>query len=220
VDLKWDERELVVSVAQDSLTGEVRMVAWMNRAALQATEDRGFATFFSRSRGELWEKGATSGHRLCVEDVLADCDGDSLLLSVLPEGPTCHTGRPSCFYRALDGSERRGLPFLFHLETVIAERASSCAEKSYTRSLLEAGNEKIGAKVLEEAGEFGRAIADESDERVISEAADVLYHLMVGLRSRSVALREVVAELARRSGVSGHVEKASRSGGGSGPRQV
>lgn len=215
MNVKWDERGLVVSVAQDRLTGEVRMVAWMNQAALEATRESGFATFFSRSRGELWQKGATSGNRLRVHAITPDCDGDTLILSVDPEGPSCHTGHTSCFFDPQDPA-----PYLVELERVIAERASSTAERSYTRSLLDGGAEKIGAKLGEEAAELARAIAAEDEARVAAEAADLLFHLLVGLRSRNVPLREVVAELARRAGTSGHAEKAARPPGGSGPQRV
>jgi phosphoribosyl-ATP pyrophosphohydrolase/phosphoribosyl-AMP cyclohydrolase len=211
VNLKYDERGLIPAVVQDRFTGEVRMVAWMNAESLKATEETGIATFFSRSRDELWVKGATSGNRLKVASIAADCDADTLVLQVDPEGPSCHTGRESCFFRDFlrDESDERA-PFLVELERVIAERERSSAEKSYTRSLLDGGPERIGAKLSEEAGELSLALQAESDERVTAEAADVLFHLLVGLRARRVSLRAVVAELARRSGTSGHAEKASR----------
>ncbi|MBI3200950.1 MAG: bifunctional phosphoribosyl-AMP cyclohydrolase/phosphoribosyl-ATP diphosphatase HisIE [Myxococcales bacterium] len=220
MELRWDERGLIVTVAQDRFTGEVRMVAWMNQAALAATRESGFATFFSRSRGKLWQKGETSGHRLRVHAITADCDGDTLLLSVEPEGPSCHTGRPSCFFEAADGGAHDPSPVLLALEGVIAARASSSAEKSYTRSLLDGGAPKIGAKLREEAGELAEAIAAESAERVAAESADVLFHLLVALESRKVPLREVLRELALRAGTSGHAEKAARGRGGAGPQQV
>lgn len=224
MELKWDAQGLIVAVAQDYLSGELRMVAWMNAEALEQTLETGFATFFSRSRGRLWQKGETSGNRLRIHEIAADCDGDTLVLRVDPEGPSCHTGRESCFFvpvsnsaapPADDEEARLAQSFLFDLEDVIESRSASSAEKSYTKSLLQKGAPKIGAKLQEEAGELADAIAGESDERVTSEAADVLYHLMVGLRSRGVELRDVVAELARRSGVSGHEEKAARPNSGS-----
>jgi phosphoribosyl-ATP pyrophosphohydrolase/phosphoribosyl-AMP cyclohydrolase len=215
--LKLDDKGLIPAVAQDHLTGDVRMVAWMDLAALRATLDSGKATFFSRSKGRLWVKGETSGHFLHVVSVYVDCDADTLLLRVAPEGPSCHTGRPTCFFRRIGaGGELRESPaplgsFLSSLEHQIEERQQSTAEKSYTRSLLDGGAQKIGAKMTEEAAEFAAAIQDESRERVASEAADVLYHLMVGLRLRGVALNEVLATLHRRSGISGHQEKAART---------
>jgi phosphoribosyl-AMP cyclohydrolase / phosphoribosyl-ATP pyrophosphohydrolase len=220
--LKFDENGLIPAVAQDRLTGQVRMVAWMNHEALSRTLATGRATFYSRSRQKLWEKGETSGNGLRVHAVFADCDADTLLLSVDPAGPSCHTGRPSCFFRKvgpeLEIADRESdvAPFLFELERVILARAESSADKSYTRTLLDGGAPKIAGKLSEEAGELGRAIADESEERVASEAADVLYHLLVGLRLRGVELRQVVEALAGRGGTSGHAEKAARSSAKSG----
>ncbi|HVZ30940.1 MAG TPA: bifunctional phosphoribosyl-AMP cyclohydrolase/phosphoribosyl-ATP diphosphatase HisIE [Polyangiaceae bacterium] len=217
-DLKWDAQGLITAVAQDRLTGQVRMVAWMNREALQATLDSGFATFFSRSRGALWRKGETSGHVLRVRQVVADCDADTLLLLVDPEGPSCHTGRTTCFFRDIGSPrapsrapDRDAGPFLLLLEDEIRQRAHSTAAKSYTRSLLDGGVEKIGGKITEEAGELSAALRNESDERVASEAADVLYHVLVGLRARGLEWRHVVEILAARAGRSGHEEKASRT---------
>ena len=214
--ITFDSQGLVTAVAQDRATGEVRMVAWMNEAALEQTLATGLATFFSRSRGKLWVKGETSGHRLRVAEVVADCDADTLLLLVDPEGVSCHTGRPTCFFRRVSAEgigEPTGaaLPYLFELEATIAARASSTAEKSYTRSLLDGGAQKIGAKLTEEADELRRAIEAESDERVASEAADVLYHALVGLRLRGVPLRAVVEKLLARTAQSGHAEKAGRN---------
>ncbi len=214
-ELKFDANGLIAAVVQDRLTGQVRMVAWMNREALEETLRSGFATFFSRSRGKLWTKGETSGNRLIVRDVVADCDGDTLLLLVDPQGPSCHTGRQSCFFSALDsaGAAREippAEPFLQALEAIVQERESSTVTKSYSKSLLEAGPPKIAAKLREESQELGEALEGESDERVASEAADVLFHMLVGLRSRGLSLRDVVSVLAQRTGQSGHEEKAGR----------
>jgi phosphoribosyl-ATP pyrophosphohydrolase/phosphoribosyl-AMP cyclohydrolase len=192
------------------------MVAFMNREALSRTLETGKATFFSRSRQALWVKGESSGHSLRVHEITADCDGDVLLLLVDPAGPSCHTGRPNCFFHevvdvdTLREQPGEALPFLPQLEQVIRARTESTAEKSYTRSLLDAGPPKIGAKLREEADELARAIADESDERVASEAADLLFHTLVGLRARGVPARAVLDKLASRMGTSGHAEKASR----------
>jgi phosphoribosyl-ATP pyrophosphohydrolase/phosphoribosyl-AMP cyclohydrolase len=216
--LKFDEQGLITAVAQDRATGEVRMVAWMNAEAVERTLATGLATFYSRSRQKLWVKGETSGHRLAVSSVFADCDGDTLLLLVTPEGPSCHTGRPSCFFQPLaaEGSEgateRQALPYLFELEAVIRERTASDAKKSYTRSLLDAGAPGINKKLREETGELAQALESESGERVASEAADVLYHVLVGLRHRQVPLEAVVSALLARSHQSGHAEKAARKG--------
>jgi phosphoribosyl-AMP cyclohydrolase / phosphoribosyl-ATP pyrophosphohydrolase len=213
--VKFDSNGLVAAVAQDRLTGAVLMVAWMNREALDLTLSTGLATFYSRSRQKLWVKGETSGHRLAVNAVLADCDGDTLLVLVDPSGPACHTGRPNCFFQPLSASGpveagREAMPYLFELEAVIAERASSTATKSYTRSLLDKGAAGVNAKIREEAGELAAAIEGETDDRVASEAADLLYHALVGLRFRGVPLRDVVDKLHARSHQSGHTEKAAR----------
>jgi phosphoribosyl-ATP pyrophosphohydrolase/phosphoribosyl-AMP cyclohydrolase len=212
--LKFNELGLVPAIVQDRLTGEVRMMAWMNQAAVTATITTRKATFYSRSRQSLWVKGETSGHVLHVHDLLADCDGDTLLVLVDPAGPSCHTGRDNCFFErvAESGTETvaPAVPFLSRLEHVLEERKQATAEKSYTRSLFDGGVPKIGKKIVEEAGEVVEALANESDERVASEAADVLYHLLVGLRHRGVPLRAVIETLAKRFGTGGHTEKAAR----------
>lgn len=217
MDLAFGEGGLIPAIVQDRLTGQVRMLAYANREALARTLATGRATFFSRSRGEIWEKGATSGHTIHVTAVVADCDADAVLYLADPEGPSCHTGSPSCFFRRVreDGTaEESGVDasaFLGELEREIEARKQSLGEKSYTKHLLDGGPDRIGAKIREEATELAQAIASESDDRVASEAADVLYHTLVGLASRGVPLRAVIAKLAARAGTSGHAEKASRT---------
>ncbi|HEX9298418.1 MAG TPA: phosphoribosyl-ATP diphosphatase, partial [Polyangiaceae bacterium] len=171
------------------------------------------------------------GHTLHVREVYVDCDADTLLVLVDPVGPTCHTGQPSCFFRRLDGTaggpeaapsttplvREEAVPaaaFLAHLEAEITKRRESTADRSYTKSLLEAGVGHIGDKVREEADEFARALVGESAERVVSEAADVVYHLLVGLASRGASFRGVLEVLANRAGTSGHAEKAARGARG------
>jgi len=213
-DLKFDASGRVLVVAQDERTGEVRMVAWADAEALSRTLESHEAWFFSRSRGALWKKGESSGNTLAVSEVWADCDGDALIYRATPRGPSCHEGTRSCFTRRLDApavpGEEDAAPTLLRLTDTLAQRATSDAGKSYTRSLLDKGAPRIGAKLREEAGELADAIADESAERVVSEAADVLYHTMVGLLSRGLDLSDVAAELVRRFHRSGHDEKASR----------
>ncbi|MFK7989239.1 MAG: bifunctional phosphoribosyl-AMP cyclohydrolase/phosphoribosyl-ATP diphosphatase HisIE [Sandaracinaceae bacterium] len=215
-ELKRDAQGLVTVIAQDRRSGEVRMLAHADEAALRATLSTGFAHFFSRSRQRGWKKGEESGNVLRVFEVWIDCDADAVLYLVEPAGPSCHTGAPSCFFRRVSPAEEpgagsRALPALPLLEAALQARRDAPADRSYTRSLLDKGPAKIAAKLTEEAGELGDAIADESDARVVSEAADVIYHLMVGLLSRGVPLAAVESELLRRFGVSGHVEKAQRS---------
>ena len=216
--LAFDEDGLLPVVVQDRLTGEIRMLAFATSEAIKRTLETGRATFWSRSRGELWEKGQTSGNQIRVANVLVDCDADCAIYSGEPYGNSCHTGAQSCFFQALDVSgvklvsaSDRPQTVLAALENVLEARKSSNETTSYTKSLYDSGAPRIGAKIEEEALEVAGALATESDERVVSEAADLLYHLIVGLRWRSIPVRRVFVELARRLGVSGHVEKAARS---------
>ena len=185
--LTYDERGLVPCVVQDWATGEVLTLAYMNELALERTRATGELHLHSRSRDELWHKGATSGNIQTVRALRVDCDGDTLLALVEPAGPACHTGERSCFYRG----ERSAAPceVLPSLERTISERARARPEGSYTVELL-ADPQRIGAKVMEEAEEVARAAREEPDERVDEEAADVLYHLLVLLRSRGRALAD------------------------------
>ena len=215
-ELKWDAAGLVTVVVQDQASGEIRMLAHANLAALEATLATGQAHFYSRSRGAQWLKGETSGNTIAVSEVWADCDADAVLYLAAPAGPSCHTGRDTCFFQRVTAEgvepseQHHGRPTLLALEGALTERAASTADKSYTKSLLVKGAAKIGEKIREEADEVSVAIAEESDEAVASEAADVLYHLMVGLLFRKIPLRRVQEVLGARFGVSGHVEKASR----------
>jgi phosphoribosyl-ATP pyrophosphohydrolase/phosphoribosyl-AMP cyclohydrolase len=207
---------LLPAIVQDRLTGQVRMLGYMNREALAATLADRRVTFFSRSRNRLWKKGESSGNELEVIEVYADCDADAVIVLVDPRGPTCHTGSPSCFFRrvnadgSLEDAPRDATAFLEGLEREILSRKTSTGAASYTKHLLDGGAERIGAKLREEADELARAIANESDDRVASEAADLLYHALVGLAQRGVSMRDVLGALAKRSGTSGHTEKASR----------
>ncbi len=201
----FDSEGLMPVVVQDELTGEVRMLAYADAAALERTRTSGRATFFSRSRKASWVKGETSGNFVDVREVRFDCDEDAALYLGRPHGPTCHTGSESCF-----GMKGARAPLLLRLEETLETRKASTAEKSYTKSLYEGGALRIGEKLREEADELSRAIDGEADSRVVSEAADVVYHLMVGLRHRGIALSAVLSELDRRFGESGHDEKANR----------
>jgi phosphoribosyl-AMP cyclohydrolase / phosphoribosyl-ATP pyrophosphohydrolase len=186
--LLYDERGLVPCVVQDWGSGEVLMLAYMNEEALERTRTTGELHLWSRSRGELWHKGATSGNVQAVRALRVDCDGDTLLALVEPAGPACHTGERTCFHR---GALRPGAPCetLPALERTLVERARERPEGSYTVALLD-DPPKIGEKVMEEAEEVARAAREESDERVDEEAADVLYHLLVLLHSRGRALQD------------------------------
>jgi phosphoribosyl-ATP pyrophosphohydrolase/phosphoribosyl-AMP cyclohydrolase len=216
--LKRDAAGLVTIVVQDRHTGLVRMVAHANEQALAATLESGYAHFFSRSRNKLWKKGEESGHLLRVLEVWADCDADCLVYLVDPAGPSCHTGRETCFFRRVqaDGSfieepSQLASPTFPRLVQELEARRDSTAQKSYTRSLLDKGVSKIAEKIREEGDELARAVESESDQRVVSESGDVLYHMLVGLLARKLSLRDVQVEIARRFGTSGHAEKASRT---------
>ncbi len=206
--LVFDERGLVPCVVQDWRTGEVLMLAYMNRAALDRTYATGELHLWSRSREELWHKGATSGNTQAVRALRVDCDGDALLALVDPAGPACHTGERTCFYRdesAADGGRQDSAAYddsapyecLPALERTLQERAKERPEGSYTVELLD-DPPRIGEKVMEEAEEVARAAREESDERVDEEAADLLYHLLVLLHSRGRALSDAERVLGER----------------------
>ena len=190
--IAFDDRGLVPCVVQDWRTGEVLTLAYMNEESLARTRESGEAWFWSRSRGELWHKGATSGNVLAVRGLRYDCDADALVLLADPAGPACHTGERTCFYRGdTDPAPHEALPAL---ERTIAARRGAHEAESYTARLL-ADPAHIGEKVREEAEEVTRAALDESDERVREEAADVLYHLAVLLASRDLALTDALEVL-------------------------
>jgi phosphoribosyl-AMP cyclohydrolase / phosphoribosyl-ATP pyrophosphohydrolase len=185
--IAYDEQGLVPCVIQDWRSGEVLTLAYMNAESLAATRRTGELHLWSRSRGELWHKGATSGNTQAVKAIRYDCDGDALLALVEPAGPACHTGERTCFHNGdLTPMPHEVLP---GLERTIAARAAEKPEGSYTAELL-AQPGKVGEKVQEEAEEVARAAREESDERVAEEAADVLYHLAVLLRSRGLTLAD------------------------------
>jgi phosphoribosyl-ATP pyrophosphohydrolase/phosphoribosyl-AMP cyclohydrolase len=197
-DIAFDERGLVPCIVQDWRSGEVLTLAYMNAEALRLTRETGEAHFFSRSRQELWHKGATSGNTQTVKAIRYDCDADALLALVEPAGPACHTGERSCFYRGdlAPAAPHESLPIL---ERTIAERAASKPTGSYTARLLDDPS-FAGAKVEEEAEEVVRAAREESDERLAEEAADVIYHLAVLLRGRGLSLADAERVLDGRRG--------------------
>jgi phosphoribosyl-ATP pyrophosphohydrolase/phosphoribosyl-AMP cyclohydrolase len=195
--IAYDDRGLVPCVIQDWRTGEVLTLAYMNAEALAATRRTGELHLWSRSRGELWHKGATSGNTQKLKAIRYDCDGDALLALVEPAGPACHTGERTCFHR---GELEPPAPHevLPGLERTIADRAATGSpETSYTARLL-ADPGQTGHKVEEEAEEVARAAREETDERVAEEAADVLYHLAVLLRARGLGLADAEEVLSGR----------------------
>jgi phosphoribosyl-AMP cyclohydrolase / phosphoribosyl-ATP pyrophosphohydrolase len=201
--IDWNKGDgLVPAIVQHATSGSVLMLGYMNREALAATLARDRVVFFSRSKQRLWEKGETSGHFLQLVGVRADCDADTLLVMALPAGPVCHTGSASCF-----GDEpfaaAASLSFLLDLEQVIAQRIATGPEGSYTASLYARGVRRVAQKVGEEGLEVALAGAGETDEALVAECADLLYHLLVLLRSRSLPLSAVIAELRQRHAARG-----------------
>lgn len=190
--LRWDASGLVPAVVQDGITNAIVMLGYMNRSALEETVESGEVHFWSRSRQELWRKGATSGNTLSLVSIVADCDSDALLVTATPNGPTCHTGEYSCFGpRTTTGIDA--------LWTTITTRLADKPEGSYTASLVASGTDEVARKVVEEASEV--VIAAKNHEyggdrrRVIEESADLLYHLLVLMAERDIDLAEVKTEL-------------------------
>ena len=200
--LRFDSDGLIPGIVQ-SRTGEVRMVAWLNREALQRTLDTGFVTFWSRSRQAIWVKGESSGNRLKLIQIRPDCDADALLILADPEGPSCHRGTDSCF----DGEPwPAGLPWLGQLEALLrARQAEADLAGSYTQKLFAQGVDRIAKKVVEEAGEVVIAAKNNDREAFLGEAADLLFHLDLLLLERGASLLDVVEVL--------HHRHADRSGG-------
>jgi phosphoribosyl-AMP cyclohydrolase / phosphoribosyl-ATP pyrophosphohydrolase len=223
-ELKWDGNGLIPAVVQETETGEVLMVAWMDREALAKTLESGLAHFWSRSRGALWRKGETSGHTQHVDGLYTDCDRDTLLVQAHQDGVACHTGARSCFFTRLEGgileqtagsqaagsqaagpkASGAGPAMLEVLERVLQSRKVERPSGSYVAGLFERGEAQICRKIGEEATEVvTAALGGEGDTRVVSEVADLWFHTMVLLASRGIPLRRVFEELARR-----HEEKS------------
>jgi phosphoribosyl-ATP pyrophosphohydrolase/phosphoribosyl-AMP cyclohydrolase len=217
--IDWNKNPLIPAVAQEADTGEMLMLAYMNEEAYNLTLSTAYAHYFSRSRQRLWKKGESSGHTQEIIDVIIDCDGDTVLLKVKQNGVACHTGRKSCFFTSalqekeilkqeVDTSAIYGaVDTLYH--TILERKNASKEQKSWTKKLLD-DSTLLQGKIREEADELAVAIDRESDEQVIYEAADLLYHSLVGLASRDITPDRIKQELARRFGTSGIEEKESR----------
>ena len=206
-DVGFDAAGLVPGIVQDARTGRVLMLGYLNRESLDRTLETGQVHFWSRSRGALWRKGETSGNTLEVTGIRLDCDGDALLITARPAGPTCHEGTDSCFSRPLHagGGEIARAGTLDRLWEVIASRTTERPSGSYTTTLLEGGVDAVGRKVTEEATEVLLAAKDHAAgfgpaDRVKEEAADLVYHLMVVIAERGLVWEDVVAELEDRTG--------------------
>ena len=215
----WQKQALLPVIVQDVHTNEVLMMAYMDREALEHSLQTKLAHYYSRSKQRLWKKGESSGHVQHIKQFLIDCDDDTLLIKVEQEGVACHTGRKSCFFTELDsGTETMGVEVdttaaygvidtLYH---TILERKNADPETSWTAKLLSKGENTILKKVVEEAGEFAFAVKDDNEEEIIYEAADLTYHVLVALGYKNISPDRVKQELARRFGMSGIAEKASR----------
>ena len=196
--LSWDKQQgLLPAIVQHALSGKVLMLGYMNREALRASLDGGRVVFYSRTRQRLWLKGETSGHTLELVDIRPDCDADALLVTALPAGPVCHLGTASCFGDE-PASTGESLAFMAELEQIIAGRVAQSPEGSYTAQLYQRGVRHMAQKVGEEGLEVALAAASESDERLLGEAADLLFHLLVLLRARGLGIEPVIEELRQR----------------------
>ena len=206
MNIKLNEQGLVPAIAQDADTGQVLMLGYMNPGSLKRTVDGVQVWFYSRSREDLWHKGEISGNYLNLKEAWLDCDGDTLLLKVKPDGPACHTGETSCFYTPLDGvpeeyeATETGPGILSELFAVIQDRQRDPSEGSYTAKLLQAGMGRIAQKVIEEAGETAIAAMQEDQEGLPKEVADLLYHTLVLLAASGVTPNQVWEELRNRRG--------------------
>ena len=202
--VKFDDRGLVPVVAQDARTGEVLMLAWANADALRLTLETGRAHYWSRSRGELWKKGESSGNAQAVADVRLDCDGDAVLYRVSQTGPACHTGERTCFHRVVKADELApapdARPVLARIDEIVAARDAERPEGSYTTYLFAQGIDKILKKVGEEATETIIAAKNEGADQLRAESADLIYHLMVLWRAKGLPLDELWTELDQRFG--------------------
>ena len=219
INIDWNKTPLIPAIAQDAKSGDVLMLAFMNKEALDLTLQTGYAHYFSRSRQRIWKKGESSNHTQEVVDVLIDCDNDTILLKVNQNGVACHTGSKSCFFRSIKDNKRvlnqevdtsdiySVVDTLYH---TIQERKSDNSKKSWTKKLLN-NKELLLSKIREEADELCVAIDREDDKQVIYEAADLLYHSLVGLGYRDISPDMVRQELKRRFGTSGIEEKESRN---------
>ncbi|HVA23839.1 MAG TPA: bifunctional phosphoribosyl-AMP cyclohydrolase/phosphoribosyl-ATP diphosphatase HisIE [Chloroflexota bacterium] len=193
--LRWNEQGFIPAVVQHARTRQVLMLAFMNRESLERTLQGPHVWFWSRSRQELWEKGATSGNYLDARDVIPDCDSDTLLVLAEPTGPVCHTGEPNCFYQ---GEIPPGPEVLEELAAVIAQRNRDRPEGSYTAKLLSEGIDRIAKKIGEESAEVIIAGKNGAPSEIAWEVADLLYHTLVLLESTEVPLDLVYAELVKR----------------------
>lgn len=193
-NIKWNDKGLIPAVIQDASSLNVLMLGYMNNESVQVTVDTNEVTFFSRSKQRLWTKGETSGNKLLVSSIELDCDTDTLLIKANPMGPTCHKGNYSCF----KSETKSPLAIISVLENLIEQRKINTDSNSYVNNLLKKGVKEISKKVAEEAGETAIA-AVTNDGRLIEESADLLFHLIVLLKSQDLSLNDVMVELKKRN---------------------
>lgn len=207
--IRWDEAGLVPAIVQDITTKEVLMMAYMNKESLKLSIESGETWFWSRSRNQLWHKGATSGNTQQIGSLSYDCDGDTLLLQVQSQGPACHTGKVTCFFNDVPLEKKEGLVFtpyqgnerfavLAELEQIIAEREKERPEGAYTTYLFDKGVDKILKKVGEEASETIIAAKNKDNAELRLEVSDLIYHLLVLLEERKLPLDDIMTELSLR----------------------
>ena len=210
--INFNDKGLVPAIAQDEKTGEVLMMAWMNAESLEKTVQTGKAHYFSRSRNSLWLKGETSGNFQIVKSIKYDCDADTLLLIVEPKGPDCHTGERTCHYRSIGetGTKPVGPAVISDIARVLEERKNADPKSSYVASLYAKGLPRILAKIEEETNELVEAASIKDNGEVLYEFCDLLFHSLVLLAHKGIAIDDVFGELARRFGTSGIEEKNSR----------
>ncbi|MEA1915097.1 MAG: bifunctional phosphoribosyl-AMP cyclohydrolase/phosphoribosyl-ATP diphosphatase HisIE [Campylobacterota bacterium] len=218
--IDWEKLDgLLPVITQDSTTNEILMMAYMNREALELTFSTKYAHYFSRSRQRLWKKGESSNHTQEVQEILLDCDNDTLVLKIKQNGVACHTGRKSCFFTNLETGESISdvqidttaaygiVDTLYH---TIQEKKNDDPSTSYTAKLLQGKQNSMLKKIVEEAGEFTFALKDKDEEEIIYEGADLMYHCLVAMASQNISPDRIKQELARRFGMSGIEEKNSR----------
>lgn len=220
IQIDWKKvNGLIPVITQDATTNEVLMLAYMNEEALQLTQQTNKAHYFSRTKNRIWLKGESSGHIQTVENILIDCDNDTILLKVHQDGVACHTGRRSCFFTDLQNNQsihnievdtKQTYGVIENLYHTILDKKNDDPKKSYTAKLLQGKENSMLKKIVEEAGEFTFAIKDNDKEEIVYEAADLLYHSLVALASRNISPDQVKQEIARRFGISGIDEKNSR----------
>ena len=201
--IAFDQRGLIPVIVQDWVSSEVLMMAYANREALELTQKTGYMHFFSRSRNCIWEKGETSGNTMLLKEMKLDCDGDTFLAKVKIEGPACHTGKRSCFFRTFLGSETPSVSFLKELKVYLEQRQNSDPETSYTAQLFQKGIKEISKKIGEEGVESALAIASGNRRDSVYEISDLVYHLLTGMIVSDIEIEEIIQELQKRHKTSG-----------------